>query len=159
MKQEDTKAYAARVTQASKSELVVIMYEIILSHIKEAKEFHKKGDLEGFDKELKSSQKFLSELMGTLDCRYVIGLDLMALYLFVNKRIITAIIRRKPDTLDSAEKVLKDLLIGFDGVSKQDNTGPVMKNTQQIYAGLTYGRGTLNETFLDPNQMNRGFKA
>lgn len=34
-----------------------------------------------------------------------------------------------------------------------------MQNTQQVYAGLTYGRGTLNEVFMNPNEYARGFKA
>jgi flagellar protein FliS len=34
-----------------------------------------------------------------------------------------------------------------------------MKNTGQLYAGLTYGKGVLNETYVDPNQQNRGFLA
>jgi len=29
----------------------------------------------------------------------------------------------------------------------------------QVYAGLTYGKGVLNETFIDPHQQNRGFMA
>lgn len=32
-----------------------------------------------------------------------------------------------------------------------------MKNGQQVYAGLTYGKGTLNETVYQEN--TRGFKA
>jgi len=84
---------------------------------------------------------------------------LLSLYLYVNKRIITAIIRRKPDTLDSAESVLKKLLVGFEGVSKTDKSGPVMRNTHQLYAGLTYGRGKLNEIDIDPSNGSRGFIA
>ena len=34
-----------------------------------------------------------------------------------------------------------------------------MSNTQQVYAGLTYGRGSLNEMYVDPNQASRGFRA
>jgi len=55
--------------------------------------------------------------------------------------------------------VLKKLLIGFEGVSKEDHSGPMMRNTQQLYAGLTYGKGKLNETYIDLNSRNRGFTA
>ena len=34
-----------------------------------------------------------------------------------------------------------------------------MRNAQQLYAGLTYGKGSLNETFIDPNSKSRGFIA
>ena len=35
----------------------------------------------------------------------------------------------------------------------------IEKNTQTIVAGLTYGRGTLNETVAEDLQGNRGFEA
>ncbi len=159
MKKEAIRDFTVRVTQASQSELTVILYEMILAEIKDAKEAYEAGDLEAFDKELKRAQKFVTELQSSLDFQYQISYDLMSLYLFVNKRIITAIIRREPSTLDSAESIMKKLLVGFEGVSRADKRGPVMRNTQQLYAGLTYGRGYLNETYIDPSDKNRGFIA
>jgi flagellar protein FliS len=159
MKKEAVRAFATRVTLASRSELIVILYEMILTEITEAREAYENDDLAGFEKELKNAQKYVNELIVPLDYHYKVSYDLASLYLYVNKRIITAIIKRKPDSLDSAESVLKTLLLGFEGVSKEDKTGPMMRNTQQLYAGLTYGRGTLNETYIDSGYKNRGFTA
>lgn len=159
MKKEDILSFTTRVTQASRSELIVILYEMTLTEIKEAKEAYALGDLDAFVKELKKAQKYVSELMSALNYQYAISYDLMSLYLYVSKRLVTAIIKRIPDSLDSAEVVLNKLLIGFEGISKADNSGPMMSNTQQVYAGLTYGKGTLNETFLDPSNKSRGFIA
>lgn len=159
MKKEAVQAFATRITMASKSELIVILYEMILAEIGEAREAHEKGELAVFDRELKKAQKYINELMVPLDYSYAISYDLVSLYLYVNKRIITAIIRRKPESLDSAETVLKKLLTGFEGVSKADKSGPMMRNTQQLYAGLTYGKGILNETYINPDNRSRGFIA
>lgn len=159
MKKDTIQVFATRVTQASKSELIVILYEMILDEIKEAREAYEISDLVVFDKELKKAQKYITELTAVLDYSYEISYDLLSLYLYVNKRVITAIIKRNPVSLDSAEKVLKKLLVGFEGVSKEDKSGPVMRNTQQLYAGLTYGKGKLNETYVDPNSRSRGFIA
>lgn len=159
MKKEDIQIFTTRVTQASKSELVVILYEMLLTEIKEAKEAYGLGNITVFDKELKRAQKYVSELIATLDYKYPLSYDLMSLYLYVSKRIVTAIIKRNPISLDSAEVVLNKLLIGFEGVSKMDTSGPMMHNTQQVFAGLTYGKGKLNETYLDPNNRSRGFIA
>jgi flagellar protein FliS len=157
MKKEAIHAFTARITQASRSELTVILYEMILTELADAEEAFQQGELPSFDRGLKQAQKYVSELMATLDYKYAISYDLMSLYLYVNKRIITAIMKRNPEPLDSAQSVLKKLLVGFEGVSKQDKSGPMMRNTQKLYAGLTYGRGTLNETFLDPSTKSRGF--
>ena len=157
MQKEAVQAFTARITQASKSELIVILYEMILTEIKEAEEAFERKDMEAFDKGLKQAQKYLGELMAALDYRYKLAYDLASLYQYINERIINAMIRKKPDSLKSAVSVLQKLLTGFEGVSREDTSGPMMRNTQQLYAGLTYGKGTLNETYIDPNDGNRGF--
>lgn len=159
MKKDVVQAFATRVTMATKSELIVILYEMILTEINEAREAYNKGDFAIFDRELKKAQKYVNELIVPLDYHYRVSYDLVSLYLFVNKRIITAIIRKDPEPLTGAEAVMNKLYIGFEGVSKSDKSGPVMRNTQQLYAGLTYGRGTLNETYIDPSNRSRGFIA
>ncbi len=159
MNKEAVQAFATRVTMASRSELIVILYEMILTEIADARKAYEMTDLEGFDRGLKKAQKYVNELIIPLDYHYEISYDLVSLYLYINKRIITAIIKRNPDSLDSAESVLKKLFIGFEGVSKEDKSGPMMHNTQQLYAGLTYGKGTLNETYINPDDRNRGFIA
>ncbi len=159
MKKEAIQAFSARVTQASKSELIVILYEMILEEIAEAKVAYVAENLAVFDKELKKAQKYVNELIVALDFQYTISYDLVSLYLYINKLIITAIIKKNPVSLDSAVSVLNKLLVGFEGVSKADNSGPMMRNTQQLYAGLTYGRGKLNETYIDPSNRSRGFIA
>lgn len=159
MKKEAIQSFAARITQASRSELVVIMYEMILAKIEEAEKSYSEKDLKNYDSELKGAQRYVSELMTALDYHYKISYDLLSLYLYTNKHIITAIIKQNPQTLHIAKEVMNKLLTGFEGVSKADKSGPMMRNTQQLYAGLTYGKGSLNETFIDPSNKNRGFIA
>lgn len=159
MNKEAIQSFTARITQASRSELVVILYEMTLAKIEEAEKSYVDNDLKNYDKELKGAQRYVSELMAALDYRYKISYELLSLYIYCNKHIIRAIVRQNPLTLQYAKAILKKLLIGFEEVSKADNSGPMMRNTQQIYAGLTYGKGTLNETSVDPSNNSRGFIA
>ncbi|MDF2542597.1 MAG: hypothetical protein K0S47_2315 [Herbinix sp.] len=159
MKKEAIQGFTARITQASRSELIVILYEMVLEEMKEAKEAYEVQDNTAYVRELKRAQKYVSELMAVLDYRYSIAYELLQLYYYVNKCIITAIYKKSIEDITKAETVMKKLLIGFEGVSKEDKSGPMMKNTQQLYAGLTYGKGKLNETYLDPNNRSRGFIA
>lgn len=152
-------AFTARISQASRTELVVIMYEIILTDINSARTCYDKGDTVMYEHELKHGQRFLNELMATLDYRYELSYQLMSLYIFINKSLISAMLQNKTDTLAGAETVLITLLEGFKNISRKDLSGPVMQNTQQLYAGLTYGKGVLNETYLNPNEQSRGFKV
>ena len=61
--------------------------------------------------------------------------------------------------LEDAMDILGTLRESFSSISALDYSGPLMQNTQQVYAGLTYGKGILNETCLDPSQRSRGFMA
>lgn len=157
MNNEAIRSFTARITQASRSELIVILYEMTLTRIDDAIEAYDKNDLESYIKELKGAQRCVSELMASLDYRYRLSLDLLSLYMYTSKHIITAIMKKNPSTLQHAKSILNKLLEGFKEVSKADNSGPMMRNTHKLYAGLTYGKGTLNETFVNTN--NRGFIA
>lgn len=159
MDKERIQEFTVRVTQASKTELVVILYDIILTDIVESKKLLALGDESGFVKELKHSLRCLNELMATLDYSIPISHDLLSLYSFSNKTIIEAMMKKTVEGLDSAASVLTKLRTAFNEISKSDTDGPVMENTQQVYAGLTYGKGTLNESYLTGYEHNRGFKA
>ena len=148
-----------RVTQASRSELIVIMYEIILKDMEYAKEVFAEGDTATFEKELAHAGRFVNELMASLD--YSIGLSyhLMSLYIFANKQLTAARVQKQPELLSGVTEIFEKLLAGYQKVSEDVTSGPVMKNPQQVYAGLTYGRGTLNEMYVNMNESKRGFMA
>lgn len=155
MDQDKTKAYISKITQANRSELVVVIFELMLDSISLARNAFTEEDLELAEKELKRAQGFLQEMRGSLDFQYEISANLASLYRYVNEQFVKSIVRRRDVNLESCERVLKGLMESFQEVAKQDTSEPVMKNTQQVYAGLTYGKGTLNEIAIDVN--DRGY--
>lgn len=159
MNQEQRKEYTARVAQANRSELVVIIYELFLLAMDEAEKAFQKGELSEGVKEVKRAEGFLQELMGSLDHRYAIAEELMRLYRYVYEQLIFSAIRRKMVNGETVREVMSKLKEAFIEVAKQDHSGPVMENTQQIYAGLTYGKGSLNEVLLTGNEYNRGYRV
>ncbi len=159
MKKELIQEFSMRVTQASRSELIVIMYEIILSDIQSAKEAYAENDIATYEKELAHAGRFVNELMGALDYSVGLSYHLMSLYIYASSELTAAKVRRQPELLDSVTEVFEKLLVGYKKVSEEDVSGPVMKNTQQVYAGLTYGKGTLNEMYVNLDEGKRGFMA
>lgn len=154
MRKEKMQEFAVRVTQANRSELIVIMYDMILEDLLYAKECVAE-DTACFDRECRHAQRIINELMASLDYCYSISFDLLSLYSYVNKQLVAALMKRDVSYFDSVEDVIQKLKVGFVEVSNQDHSGSMMENTQQVYAGLTYGRGTLNESsYAD---VNRGF--
>lgn len=157
MNKESIQAYSQRITQANRSELTVITYEILIEHICNAQKSY--GERDAFVNDLESAQGFLKELITSLDFNYEISYNLLSLYIFINKQLIEAKIKNTAEVLPRVQKMLEDLLSSFQEVSKQDTSQPLMQNTQKIYAGLTYGRNDVNEMSLEGNTQNRGFRA
>mgnify|MGYP000800255346 CR=1 FL=1 len=56
-----------------------------------------------------------------------------------------------------AEDELGELSDSFETAAADDKSAPLMDNAQKVYAGMTYGRGRLTESFI--NDDNRGFLA
>ncbi len=157
MKKESMQAYSKRITQANRTELVVITYEIIVEHIQNARDSY--GDRETFVSDLEQAQAFLKELMVSLDFQQNISFNLLSLYIFINKSLIEAKQKNDCMLLPRIQGMLEGLLASFREVSKQDMSAPLMLNTQKVYAGLTYGRDDVNEMSLAEDNQSRGFLA
>lgn len=156
MNKEDVKAYTNRVVSANKSELIVILYDIILQDLIEAKESLASDNLAEFQKSCDHSCRAVNELMVSLDFQYQISIELFRLYRYVNACITKAKTTREEELLSSAHATMDKLRSAFVQVASQDNSEPVMQNTEQVYAGLTYSKGNLNESLLDTTS-NRGY--
>ena len=159
MEKEKIRSYSARITQANRTELLIIMYEIIQEELSVALDCHEESDMEGFEMALKNGQKFLGELMGTLNYQYTISYQLMSLYKFINKTIIEARLRQQTEHLPECVDVIEKIKKGYEGIVKEDTSGPLMENVQKLYAGLTYGKHALNEISVNVNDGQRGLYA
>ena len=72
------------------------------------------------------------------------------------KLLACAEVRNKREPLEEIEVIITHVKEAYQEVSKNDQTGSIMKNTQTVYAGLTYGKSKLNENLSDQGG-NRGF--
>lgn len=151
MTSEEKKQYTARVAQANRTELVAIIYELILDSVNEAEKSYNVGDIMQGEEHVKKAQAYLTELVGSLDMQYEISANLRQLYRYVNEQLVHTMIRRKPVNFESVTNVLSGLMDGFAQIAKEDTSAPVMGGQQQVYAGLTYGKGTLTEYSTNGN--------
>ena len=158
MKQEQVQDFTRRISQSNRSGLTVIIYEIIFAYMDEAKESLSMDQYEDFKAALLKAQRGVDELMQSLDFRYDISRDLYSLYVFVKETIAKAVVKKNTDDLEGAREVLMNLYDAFVEAAKQDHSNPLMQNTQQVYAGITYGKNNLTETFQEP-ETSRGFFA
>lgn len=159
MNKEQLQAYTARIVQANRSELVVIIYELAVDSIDAAQVDYEDGAIESMLSNLKKAQKYVNQLVSGLDFQYAVSKDLFHLYQYVERIIVGCIVRQDCKDIKDAREVLTGLQVGFEGVAKEDSSEPLMERSTQLYAGLTYGKGTLNEVFVDVNQAGTSIKA
>ncbi len=138
--------YTLRISQANRSELTVILYEMLLSYIDDVKKAHTNKDRAAFREGIRKANGCVKELLASLDYSYEISYGLSNLYLYVSRELALVDVRNRPEGLEAVEMVIKGLCESFRKVSEQDKSDALMHNTQAVYAGLTYGKSDLNES-------------
>ncbi len=145
MTKEKIQEYSRKVASSTRTGLVVVTYEIIIEYLKLAQEAYDKGDEEGFIFNVKKAKQFVNQLSSCLDLQYDVSKSLLDLYLFANKALHVSILRKQPFDMEAITAMMERLKSAFEVVESEDRQGSVMKNSEQIYAGYTYGRNGLNE--------------
>lgn len=156
MTKELKQEYTLRITQANKTQLITILYEMVLIYIDEAEAALSEDDRAEYKSALRKIRGCMNELTASLNLEYDLAQNLLQLYLYVNRELVQASIHYDKDNLEHVRLVIGELQKAYKKIEDQDVSGPVMGNTQTVYAGLTYGRNTLTENITDP-ASNRGF--
>ncbi len=149
MTKEEMKNFSMRIAESSKTGLVVITYDVILNYIESASKAYEEDDLEAVVFNLQKAKQFVNNLSSCLDFKYGISNELMRLYLYVNNCLVKDIVKRNPSHAESIKDVIAKLRESYNEISPLDHSGKVMKNSEQVYVGYTYGRtSTLNEVIV-----------
>lgn len=156
MKNQLKQDFTRRLSQCNAGGMIVIMYDILFAYMDDVKNAHMQGAHEEFKTAVRKTQNVLDELIKSLDFSYDLSKNLYSLYNYCKKELARTLYQNRLDGLEEADKVLRRLYDSFVEVAKQDTSEPMMRNTQQVYAGMTYGRGELNENYMDQDSQ-RGF--
>lgn len=158
MTRECKQQFTLRISQANATELVVILYEMLILYLQEAKEALEKQDKTAFSEAIRKSRGCIKELMHSLHMEYEPAPTLLQLYLFCIRSLAKSEFHKEEQPLLEVERVIIPLKEAYEKIAKQNTDGPVMQNYQTVYAGLTYGRNQLTENMTDQG-TNRGMLA
>ena len=156
MTKELKQEYTLRISQANKTQLITILYEMVLLYIDEAQEALNADNRAEYKSAINKIRGCMNELTASLNFDYELAQNLLQLYLYVNSELVKASSHYDRENLEHVRKVIDQLHKAYEQIETQDTSAPVMGNTQTVYAGLTYGRNTLAENIADPS-ANRGF--
>ncbi len=158
MTKECKQQFTLRITQANKTEMIVILYEMLLVYLDEAEKAHEQAAISEYREALRKVKGCLDELQASLNLDYELALRLFSLYMYCNRELIKADIRKDTEPLSHVRLVIENLLTAYRKLAAEDTSAPVMKNSQTVYAGLTYGKNSLSENMAEQS-ANRGFRA
>ena len=146
------KEFTLRITQANRSELIVIIYEMCLAYLKDA--------IEGTDRaeNITRARACVDELKESLNFEYELSADLLHFYIKVNKLFMQAAAGGRTEPLVEAESAMGRMRDAFVEISKEDDSKPLLHNAQEVYAGYTYGKNDVNVS-IGAGQTERGFRA
>ena len=128
MKKEQIMDFTRRISQSNRGGLVIVIYDIFFAYMEDT----------------------------SLDFSYELAGELYRIYVFCRETLAKAMYKRDLKEVELAENLMKKLYTAFAEVMKEDTSAPLMRNTQQIYAGYTYGKNDLVETYQDFD-TSRGF--
>lgn len=156
MTKELKQEFTLKITQANKTQMIVILYEMLLIYLEEARCAYAKENREEFKKGVKRAKACLHELMASLHFEYALSRNLLSLYGYADRELTKADVRNSVQEIAHVEHVITKLHAAYEEISMQDTSAPVMSNTQTVYAGLTYGKNSMAEDLADQGS-NRGF--
>ena len=155
MQKEQIQEFTSKIKLSNRSGLTVVTYEILFAYLEDARSALKEERFEDYKQVIRQAQKCISELMVTLDFSYGLAAELYRIYAYAKELLAKAMYKRSEAEIDECESLMRMLYTSFVEVAKTDDSAPLMKNTEQVYAGYTYGRSDVNSS-SDANP-SRGF--
>ena len=83
MKSDSIKTYSYRVSQASKSDLIVILYDIAMESVQDAQAAYREKNDDEYHASLKRAKRVVDELESSLDMQYDISKELFKIYVSI----------------------------------------------------------------------------
>lgn len=158
MTREKIREFTLRVSGANKTEMIVILYDIALTYAEDALKVRETGDRKAFRTEIGRIRNTVRELMDSVNTSADMGMNLLKLYIFCNEELTRAFLDCDAEPVCHVVSILTKLREAYEEVSRRDDSGPIMENTEKVYSGLTYNRNSMSED-VSGRDYNRGYLA
>lgn len=158
MTDEQKQEFTRKISNANKTTMIVILYEMVLVYVEDAKKALKAQDKEALHQEIQRAKACIRELQNSLNFKNDLAMNYFEIYLYLRRELSRADVAGNITALDNVCDIVTELHETYIKISEADISKPVMENTQTVYAGLTYGKNSLNES-LASQDIDRGFRV
>ncbi|MCR5666086.1 MAG: flagellar protein FliS [Eubacterium sp.] len=155
MKTQLKQQFARRITQANKTQLIELVYDICFAYMEEAKDAKEADRHDAFKDAVRGAAQAVQQLKAALNFEHAISAELYRLYQYAQESLSRSMYRYDLSGINEATVALSPLKEAFAQLAGEDTSAAMMRNTQQVYAGMTYGKNDISENLV--GDMNRGF--
>ena len=155
---EKKQEFTLKISEANKTQMITIIYEMVMYYLDEAIDNIGIGKKNDAVRSLTSAQNCIDELINSLNMDYELAKSLFQIYIFSKKELVVASATFSINRIWRVLKNFKNLHEAYEELEKEDTSDKLMGNTQKVYAGLTYGKYSLNED-VTAVSLNRGLRA
>ena len=155
MQKEQIQEFISKITLSNRTGLTVVTYEILFVYLADTKSALKEERWDDYKPSIRKAQRCITELMETLNFTYGLSMELYRIYGYGKELLAKAMYKRSEMEITECETLLRMLYESFVKVAETDKSPVLMQNTEQVYAGYTYGRNDVNSS-SDVNP-SRGF--
>lgn len=159
MTKEQIQEFTRRISQENHSGLILVLCDMEHVYIHDALAAFEQGDLDVYLKNAELAKQCMHELITCFSPQDKLGRQVISIFRFLYGKLVRSVVQRKPDELDRCASMVDNLRVGFEHLHTLDKEDPVMQNTHQVYAGLTYGKGTLQESVQGVDFERRGYQV
>lgn len=158
MTKERIQDFTVRISQANKTEMIAILYDIAVEYCNSALAALEIDDKMLYRIELGRVRSTLKELMNSVNTSTELGMTLMRLYIFQKQQLTKAYMDFDKIAITHVLGIFEKLGKAYEELSKQDSSDPVMDNVENVYSGFVYNKNRMVESVLD-RDMSRGYLA
>ena len=154
MTDEQKKQFTLRISQANKSGMIIVLYDIFLAYVQDGITYATKDEVM-YHTSVKKAKQTIEQLTKSINPKNSLAGNYASLYGFALRQLTKADSSKDTEILRQLQTMVTSLRNAYEEVSKKDTSAPVMGNVQTVYAGLTYGKDHLTENLA--TTTNRGF--
>lgn len=158
MTKEKIQEFTVRITNANKTEMIVVLYDMGIQYIDDSVHALEVAAMSEFRIEIDRIRNVLRELMASVDTSMSLGMNILRLYIYCSGELTRGYIDYDKNSLLHVKNVFAKLRSAYAEQSKKDTSGPVMQNAEKLYTGFTYNRNSMTENMANTS-LDRGILA
>lgn len=158
MTSEQQTAFKRRITAGNRTEIINVLYEMYFVYAEDGANAMANSDLAAAHDALRHAEQVVLHLKQALDFKYELSSELYPLYDFVQRALARSNYKADTSGIEEAGRIMKPLQEAFFEISKADDSAPMMRHTENLVAGMTYGKNDVSEV-ASHYDSNRGFLA